>query len=229
MITSLSATSAPTVRSRTRLPCATITRSPGPAPSPSTATTRRAVSPPPARPGPPRSRLRPVRPPACRDAQSRPTTRPSSISDPASDLLALALGGLARALLGDRSRLDRWLGNRLDGSPRLLRLGRRRRARLRPLDDRQHVEQSCVGELAQLGDVVLVLATLQLVGGGRHQLVVTAHLFRPRGDRMEPDQLAVADAQQALAQVILALIARVENADDLVDQLVFPTELVFDP
>ena len=37
------------------------------------------------------------------------------------------------------------------------------------------------------------------------------------------------DAQQALAQLVLALVAGVEHADDLVDQLILPTEFVFDP
>src|SRR5262249_10335366 len=87
-ITSLSATVSPTVRSRTRVPCATSTRSPTPPPSRSIAVTR------PPRPSSTTSSFAPSRPAACLAPHTDPTTRPSFIGRLSGLLLAALLGGL---------------------------------------------------------------------------------------------------------------------------------------
>jgi len=50
-----------------------------------------------------------------------------------------------------------------------------------------------------------------------------------RGDDVQAQELAVRRAEQALAQAVLRLITGVDEADELVDQLVLTTELFFDP
>ncbi len=247
MTMSLSATSAPTVRSRTRLPCATTTRSPGPAARPSTATTSRSASPPCRRLGSNQQQLAPG------EARRLPR-RPEPPNDPAqdhgspvvryrflalaradftaaADFFALALfSGFAAflaatgAAAGLAARAA--LAAALTAPPSAFAAARSRCAALRRL---QHVEQPAVREVLQLGDVVLVLGALQLVRRRRDQLVVPARLLGAGGDRKQPDQLGVGHAQQPLAQLVLALVAGVENADNLVDQLVLAAELFFYP
>ena len=248
---SLSATSAPTVRSRTRLPCATSTRSPGPAARPSTATTSRSATPrrSRSRAGPAAACDRRGPPPAASPrAAPRPGPR-SSLARRASPLLGSwraptsPLPPTSSHSRSSRASRPSWPRP----PPRAWRRAALRRGpapRCRrpsppawllaplpaPLRRLQHVEQPAVRELAQLGDVVLVLGALQLFGRRRDQLVVPAGLLGARRDARTAGP-AWCSTRRAAACAARPCSRRrsLEDADDLVDQLVLAAELFFHP
>ena len=133
------------------------------------------------------SSLRPARPAACRVAQSRPTTRPKIMARPASyrfealaradftaaaDFFAFALFSGLAAFLGAAAATTGLAARAAFAAARVVPPSAfaatlAAAAPLRPSAAVQHVEQLAVRELAQLGDVVLVLGAVQLLGGRR--------------------------------------------------------------
>ena len=204
MTMSLSATSAPTVRSRTRLPCATsdaIAGAGGQAVDrdhqPVGLAARRGLGPDQQQLAPGEARRLPRRPEPPNDpAQDHgsPVVRYRFLAlaradfTAAADFFAFALfSGFAAFLAATgRRRLGgaRGLRRGPDRAAVGLRRGAAGAAGAAPLRRLQHVEQPAVRELLQLGDVVLVLGALQLFRGRRDQLVVAARLlgaaWRPR-------------------------------------------------
>ena len=223
-ITSLSATSAPTVMSRTRLPWATITRSPGPASRPSTATIRPRASRLPRAP----SRAGPAT--ACARRGWRPAATPRAAPPPGRSAWS-GRGDLRASWTGRVSSQRPFAAGLAAGLAALARAGRLGgRGGLARAPRRQHVEQAPVRAARPASR-----RSPCPWRGPACSAVVVASLSWPPASLVlvattcSRISLLFDDAQQPLAQVVLALVTGVEHADDLVDQLVFATELVFDP
>src|SRR6185312_13791740 len=179
MITSLSATVSPTVRSRTRVPCATSTRSPSPAPSRSIAVTR------PPRPSSTTSSFAPSSPSACLAPQTDPTTRPS-LTRLGGLLLAALFGGLDHVEEPRRRhRLELLDIGRVFGAPE------RRAHGLGELLDRAVLRLDLAADLVE-ADELLVRRREQ---ARLHRVLVLFGL----GDRAE-------DRDDAVDQLLLALV-----------------------